>query len=60
MPLKHANFLATEADKIAKWYETDNRMLHALIIQEGNGINLSQDKENIKRIHKHWPNCKYK
>lgn len=59
MPPK-SNTFATEADKKAKWCKADDRKLQALISQEGNNINLGRDKDNIKRIHKHWPQRDYK
>jgi hypothetical protein len=51
----------TEADKVAKWNKSDDKKLLALIDPENqNGINLSRGKENIKKIHSHWPHRSWK
>jgi phage-related protein len=51
----------TKADKAAKWNKTNDKKLLAFVDPENqNGINLSRGKENIKKIHSHWPHRSWK
>jgi ADP-heptose:LPS heptosyltransferase len=45
---------------VPKWNKSDDAKLLDLINRPNNGIDLSRGKENVKRIHKHWPNRQWK